>query len=70
MMDFADGFVFNGKPITEVQKKLVQQWIIETANFRMLSKEEQNNVLMHASQFEISQAEWAKWASIEIAESD
>lgn len=70
MMDFADGFVFNGKPISEAEKMLVRQWIIETAKFRFLSKEVQNKVLMHACQYEISQAEWAKWAIIESAELD
>jgi hypothetical protein len=40
-MQFADGLVFNGQPISEEEKKLVQNWIIGAANFHMLPKEEQ-----------------------------
>jgi hypothetical protein len=38
---FTDGFVFNGKPISEEEKKLIQNWIVGAADFQMLPKEEQ-----------------------------
>jgi hypothetical protein len=47
-IDFATRVVFNGQPISEEEKKLVQHWIVEAANFHMLPKEEQDKVLMAA----------------------
>jgi hypothetical protein len=43
---FPSGIVFNGQPISEEEKKLVQNWIVEAANFHMLTKEEQDKQLV------------------------
>jgi len=50
MFRFAHGFVFNGRPISEEEKKLVHHTIINAANFHMLSKEDQAIVLESAAQ--------------------
>jgi hypothetical protein len=42
---FARGLVFNGQPASEEEKRQVERWIIEAANFHMLPKEEQRRQL-------------------------
>lgn len=42
---FISGFVFNGQPLSEPEKKLVFNWIVGAANFHMMPKEEQNRQL-------------------------
>jgi|RhiMethySRZTD1v2_1073278.scaffolds.fasta_scaffold154790_3 hypothetical protein len=43
---FSRGVVFNGQPISEDDRKRVELWLIDAANFHMMPKEEQRNVLM------------------------
>jgi hypothetical protein len=45
MMQIANGFVFNGQPISEEEKKLVHHWIADAASFHVLPKEEQDRQL-------------------------
>jgi hypothetical protein len=41
----ADGFRFNGRPLSEEEKIQVHSWIAHAASFHMLSKEEQGELL-------------------------
>jgi hypothetical protein len=43
VIQFTSGF--NGQPLSEEEKKLVQNWIVGAANFYMLPKEEQERQL-------------------------
>jgi predicted Zn-dependent protease with MMP-like domain len=46
LKQFASGFLFNGQPLSEEDKKLVHHWIIGAANFHMLPEEEKNGQLL------------------------
>jgi hypothetical protein len=46
VIDIGNRLIFNGQPISEEEKKLVQRWIINAANYHMMPKEEQHKALM------------------------
>ena len=46
LLQFTNGFIFNGQPLSEEDKKLVRNWIEGAATFHMLPEEEKNRQLL------------------------
>ena len=46
LLQFTNGFIFNGQPLLEEDKKLVRNWIEGAATFHMLPEEEKNRQLL------------------------